>query len=486
MTLREHALSASRWTASAVFFRAAVQFTQTAVLARLLAPSDFGLLAMSGTVVAVASLFADFGLSSALIHFPLPSKAIRSALYLLNIGVALLLALAMAAIAGPVAALYNQPFLTPVVMTLGLAFPLYAAGQQFRALAEKRLDFAALAKIDVTASVAGFGVAVTSALAGAGVYALVAGVLANAAVSSLLSTFLLGSGELQFRKMDFNGIGPFLGYGGHRVGEQVWNNLLQQADVFIASLSAGPGAVALYATPRNQCLSLANTIVNPVVTRVGLPIMARLQGSPDGLRNVYLKTMRFTASINFPLYGMLALFPSEVVTLFLGSQWIGAAPFLRIFALWGLIRSTGNPSGSLLYAVGMVRRAHAWNFFLLLATLPTLWFAERRWGLMGLAWTMLALQAGAFVAAWRFLIRPACGAGFIEYVNSLLPALLSASIAVGVGYAISAAISGSGHLETIACSAAACGTYLVASYALNRTWFNAMGELLRPRLKKLA
>src|SRR5690606_2352437 len=119
-------------------------------------------------------------------------------------------------------------------------------------------------------------------------------------------------------------------------------------------------AVAIYAIPKEHCLRIANTIINPVVTRVSFPVMAQVQRDRERLRLIYLKTLRLTSSFNFPLYALLALFPDDIVALVLGGQWSDAAPYLRLFALWALIRSTSNPSGGLLYAVGMAKRAHFW------------------------------------------------------------------------------------------------------------------------------
>ncbi len=166
----------------------------------------------------------------------------------------------------------------------------------------------------------------------------------------------------------------------HRVGGTLWNTLCLQADVFIAGLYASPAGAAFYAVPREQCLRISNTVVNPVVTRVGLPVMTRLKHDPKALRSVYLQTLRMTASLNFPIYLLLALFPEPVVLLLLGPQWHESASYLRVLALWGLIRSTGNPSGSLIYAVGLARRAHLWSLALFAVTVPVLWLAARSGG----------------------------------------------------------------------------------------------------------
>ncbi|MGY0652269.1 MOP flippase family protein [Luteimonas sp. A537] len=477
MTLRKTTFSAARWTTISAIFRACMQLLQMAVLARLLVPGDFGLMAMAGVAAAVTSLFADLGLSSALMHFPRPDPATLSTLFWLNLAFSLLLALLFAAAGWPLAYVYGEPDLVSVMIWLSVSFPLAAIGQQFRVLAEKDLRFAVLAQNEIAATVAGTAIAVVAALAGYGVFALVMALVASAAVNSLLAWWRLSAGlqpQTTFRPMLAR---PFVAFGLHRVGDGFWNTIRMQADVFIAGLFAAPAVVAAYAVPRDLTLKIANTVINPVITRVGLPVMTRLQDDPAALRAVYLKTLGLTASFNFPLYALLALFPEQIVSLLLGDQWDAAAFYLRLFALWGLIRSTGNPSGSLLYAVGMARRAHAWNLLLFFATVPLLWVAAKLGGLTALAWTMLGWQAAVYVLAWRCLVRPACGAGFSTYNASIAPPLGATVLASAFAYVAASVLPPSFQLP--AGSLVLAGGYLLLSWFYNRQWIEAMAELLR-------
>ena len=482
MTLRTATFSATRWTAASAILRAGVQLLQTAVLARLLVPADFGLMAMAGVALAVAALFLDLGLSSALMHFPLPDRHTLSTLYWLNLGAACLMGLLFAACGWPLAHIYGQPELQLLLACLALGFPLGALGQQFRALAEKALRFKPVAQNEMASALAGLGVAVLTAWLGWGVYAIVAGQLAGAALNAALAWLRLSDGLQPQAAFYWPLARPYLGFGLHRMGDGFWNTALTQADVFIAGQVAPPHAVAIYAVPREQNLKIANTVINPVITRVGLPAMTRLKDNPSTLRMVYLKTLRLTASFNFPLYALLALFPEPIVLLLLGSQWHEAAPFLRLFALWCLIRSVGNPSGSLLYAVGMAKRAHVWNLLLCLSSVPLFWLVAQQGGLLLLAQFMLIWIAIVIVLAWRFLIRPACGLGFTTYFANLLPPLACTALAAACAYALATALP---PLWQLPVGAVAFGiTYLAASARLNREWLTTTLEVFAP-LKKL-
>ena len=478
MTLRSATFSATRWITVSAVTRASAQLLQTVALARLLTPADFGLMAMAGVVMSVTGLFSDLGLSSALMHHAQPDRRTLSTLYWLNLGAASILALLFAAIAWPLSLAYGQPELVTVSCWLALGLPLGALGQQFRILAEKNLHFKPLVQNEMISAFFGFVIAITTAQLDWGIYAIVASQLFAAATNSSLAWIRLSAEVKPQAVFCWPLAKPFIAFGLHRIGDSFWNTALTQADVFIAGLFTTPHAVATYAVPRDQSLRIANTIINPVITRVSLPVMTLLQGDSAALRAVYLKTLRLTASFNFPIYALLALFAESVVSLLLGDQWTEAAIYLRLFAIWGLIRSTGNPSGSLLYAVGMARRAHLWNLLLFMFTVPLFWLAMQHGGLLALAWIMVIWMIGVYILAWRFLIYPACGVNLMEYNASFVPPLTSTALAAVITYIITNIMPPPWQLPlgTIVFSS----SYLVLSSWLNREWIDTSLELLAP------
>lgn len=485
MSLRKSAFSASRWTTASLLARALLQIAQTMVLARLLTPTDFGLMAIVSAFYASISLFVDLGLSNALIHFPEPSRSTLSTLYWLNLGAATSMMLLFAALAWPLTWLYHQPALFPVILAMSLSMPLAALGQQFRVLAEKELRFTTLGIIEVIAAIFGFAAALIVAQMNGGVYALVAATLVSVAVGSALAWAFLSGGIRPGLHFDLREARAFLHYGSYRLGETLFNSLQSQADVLIGGTVAGASAMGVYTLPRDLALKLANTVINPVVTRVGLPVMAKVQGDKAALKSVYLQTLRMTSSVNFPVYAALAVWADDAVDILLGSQWHQAGHFLRIFAVWGLIRSTGNPVGSLLYATGRVRQAFWWTLSILLIVPLPLYLSARLGGTIALAATMLGIQVLIFYPLYRVMIQPACDASFRDYVGELLPPLAAAVIAVGLGFVCSLLVfPHNTWTRVIGGGAVAAAAYVGVSCTINRPWVATMLELLRPILKR--
>jgi O-antigen/teichoic acid export membrane protein len=217
-------------------------------------------------------------------------------------------------------------------------------------------------------------------------------------------------------------------------------------------------------------------VTNPIVTRVGLPVMAKTQHDKTFLKSVYLKTMRMTASVNFPIYLVLAAFSRDAVVLVFGKRWIDSAPLLVLLAIFGMFRSCGNPAGSLLLAVGKADLSFRWSLAMFFVVFPVLWGASH-FHIIGLAAGQAVLMIGMVVPMWYFLIRPNCGARLGEYMLTLLSPLFAALIAVLLGYLAVSCLTAPLWRLTFA-ALVALPVYLAVSSVVNRSWLMAMRQLI--------
>lgn len=455
--------------------RSGLGFLQVAILARLLAPADFGLMALVAAVIAFAQIFTDMGVSNAIVHHQRVTREELSSLYWLNViagGAMMLLVMLTSPL---IAEFYHAPAMQPLLMVVSVFFLISALGQQLRVVAEKELLFATLARIDLLAAISGFMTAVIWALVQPSVYALVGGMMVSGTTATALSWRNLANGWRPMLRLRPSEIRHFLAFGGYTMANNIVNTLNTQADIFIGGRFLPPSALGLYSLPRDLSLRVSG-VINPIVTRVGLPVMAKAQHDRAFLKSVYLKTLRMTASVNFPIYAALAIFAPEVVALLFGRQWHDAAPLLRVFALWGMLRSTGNPVGSLIFAVGRADLAFKWNFVLLFIVPPTLWVGVQ-YGSQGLTFALLAMAATLSVPGWYVLVRPLCGAGFVEYYEQMLNPLIVSMLASTLAYLGVWALDN--PLLRLGVGLTLGGlVYVGASRWLNRSWFDAMAELL--------
>jgi lipopolysaccharide exporter len=476
--LREQAFAGARWISVAAALRMAVQFAQIMILARLLAPADFGNMAVVVALVALLQIFGDAGVSNAIVSRRGISDEQLSSLYWLNVAVSAGLGAALSLAGGLVAALYREPVLQPLLALAGVYLALGGAWQQLRVRAERDLRFAALAWIEMGAGIIAFGAAITLAWLGAGVYAIMAGMLANAATGAALGWLLLAEGWRPQWRLRPGEIREFLSFGRYMMSAELANTAALHVDVVVGSKLLGATAIGLYSLPKNLCLQ-AIGLINPLVTRIGFPVMARAQEDREALKRIYLQTVGMTAGLTFPVFLAMVLFAPEAVRLVFGPQWAAAAPLLEVLAAWGLLRAAINPVGSLLMAQGRADTAFRWNLAWLLISVPAV-VAGSRFGASGLALTLAAIAATAVVPNWYFLVRPACGAGFGEYFHALAVPLALASIAGALGRLAAAAVDGDLARLALggACAAAA---YVALSAAFNRAWLATVLQILKLR-----
>ncbi|HEY9052262.1 MAG TPA: MOP flippase family protein [Gammaproteobacteria bacterium] len=475
MTLRKQTFSGVRWTTFSSLGRAVLQVAQVAILARLLAPADFGLIAIAVALMAFLQIFADAGVSNAIIHFSDITQEQLSSLYWLNVGVSGVLAALLIGSSQWVADWYQEPVLRGLLMLAAITMVASSLGQQLRIQAQKELRFSDLAKLELVAALFGFASAVGLAWYGAGVYALAAGSLVAAVMGSILAWLILAQGWRPQWHLRFGEIQPFLKFGGYMIGNNLATTFNNQIDVLLGARLLGVEAMGLFSVPKNLTLNV-QMIINPIVTKVGLPVMAKVQHDAALLKRVYVQTLRMTSSVNFPIYIYIWFFAPEIVHLMLGDKWQAAIPLLQIFACWGLLRSIYNPVGSILYATGKAKLAFKWNMALLLVIGPAIW-AGSQFGVQGIAFAMTALMACLYLPTWYFLVRPSCGPSLVEYTMPLF-APLTLSILAGIAsHSIVAVLD---HSMTRLLIGLALGglIYVGLSWRFNRDWVNAMMETL--------
>ena len=464
-------------------------------------------MALVAAVIAFAQIFSDMGISNAIIHHQKISQEELSSLYWLNVLASMVLMLLLILLSPYIALWYHEPRMQPILMLVSLSFLIAALAQQLRVMAEKQLRFQKIAIIELAASLLSFTTGVLIAFEGGGVYALVLGMLTGVSVTTLLTWCFLAEGWRPLWRLHLGDIKEFLSFGAYMVGFSLINTLNMQADVLIGGRILGTSSLGAFSLPKDLSLRIA-TIINPIVTRVGLPMMAQAQGDKKLLKSIYLKTLLMTASVNFPLYFMVAIFAPEIVTIMFGSQWQESVSLLRILAFWGLLRSTGNPVGSLVFAIGRPRWMFWWSLGQMLFQVPIFWEGAK-YGTQGLAIALLISSAISILAIWYILVRPACGATlsvfsrrfFVPFFISAFAAAISFTTAMlfemalirlskGIiinGFVVERFIVGGIVYPILRISVGIIVgglAYLILSRWLNKAWFSAIAELLLGRVGK--
>lgn len=310
--------------------KALIQLASVVILARILSPSDYGLLAMVAVILGVADLFRDFGLSSAAIQAKSLSHAQRDVLFWLNSALGLLLAIIIFSAAPIVAAIYQQPLLIPITQALSITFLLNGISTQYRAGLNRSLRFRRLVTVDIASAVVGLGAGIWLASSGGGYWALVLQQLVTAFLMLLLVSlsgrWLPGRPR---RNVPMNGMVRF---GTDLVATQLIGYFGRNADTFIIGLRFGPSPLGLY-NRAFQLLMLPLTQMRSAATVVALPVLARLQDEQERMVRFVLAGQLALGYLLVTGLGLVAGAAQPVTAVLLGEKWLDLVPILVFLSI---------------------------------------------------------------------------------------------------------------------------------------------------------
>lgn len=312
-----------------------VQVASVVVLARLLSPHDYGLIAMVVAIIGVGELFRDFGLSSAAIQATTVTRGQRDNLFWVNAAIGLCLSVLVFCGAGLIAAAFRQPDLVPIAHALSLTFLINGLGTQYRADLVRRLKFSSVARADVVAPAIALAVAITGALLGWGYWALVAQQLSQALI--LLVVLVTAAHWIPRLPRRDASIRGFLRFGWNMLASQLVSYVSNNVDNVLVGIRFGAVSLGVYSRAFQLLMTPLNQVRIPLTT-VALPVFSRLKDERDRFADWLC---RGQLALGYTIVAGLALVAGAaepLTAVLLGAQWSEAAPILRLFAIAGIFQ----------------------------------------------------------------------------------------------------------------------------------------------------
>jgi O-antigen/teichoic acid export membrane protein len=365
MNLKAKASSSIRWTALNTVSVTIIQFTQLAILGRLLSPAAFGLMAMLMVVIEIATVFSQMGLSEAIISKQDTNSDQLSSLYWVNVAAGFILYFLLILCSPAIAVFFGEPQLAEMLPVLALIFIISAFGIQFQALVRKHLFFDLFAKINIVSAVVSLIIAAVLAVQGFGVWALILGQLCLHISKTLALIFIaFRKSWLPGFRFEFSEINDHFYFGLKNVGAMVANQINSRIDQMAIGSLLGPVSLGFYNIAFRIALQPIQRI-NPILTQVAFPVFSQIQDDNARLKRGYVQIIHLLMSINAPLLIGLSAVAPIAVPLLLGEKWIPSVPVVQALCFYALFRSLGNASGSLILAKGKAGWALYWNLVLL-------------------------------------------------------------------------------------------------------------------------
>lgn len=428
--LKKQARGGVKWTALSTGVRSILQIIQLIILARFLSAEDFGLVAIVMVVIGFSQLFMDMGISNAIIHKQNITEVQLSSLYWLNILSGAVLTIIVFLIAPMVSTFYNEVAIIPLLQLLSFSFLVNAMGNQYRVLLRKELKFNTLAKIEVGAAVGAFICAVTLAVQDFGAYSLVYATLVNVIISNVILLIIGIKTHKPKMVYQHKEIAGFLTFGLYQMGQNFLGFFNNQLDIILVGKILGTEILGIYSLIK-QLVMRPNQVINPIITNVAFPTMAKIQNDSSKLKSVYLKIINYLSSLNFPIYISMAVLANSLVPLLLGEKWLNSITVFQILSIYVLIRSIASPSGILLLAKGRADIGFMWGVAGVIFN-PISIYIGSFWGILGISYALLIYQIVFLLPNWYFIVHRMCNASFLEYFFSIIIPLIVTLLTVAV------------------------------------------------------
>jgi O-antigen/teichoic acid export membrane protein len=410
-SLARAAASGTKWVAISQASRLAAQVLSMVILARLLSPSDFGVVAMALLVTGFAAIFRDFGTVQAVIQRRELSSALLDSVFWLNVVIGTAIAILLALLAPVIAVAMHEAQLTRVLWLLALAFPIVSLGLVQQALLERASRFRSVALIECCAAFAGLAAAVPAALAGWGVYSLVSQTIVTwTFVTTGLWAVSTWRPAWRYSLALIRELGKF---SGNLVGVQIFTYFSRNIDTVLIGRFLGATELGYYNLAYRMMLwPLQN--ISWVAARALFPALSRVQDDKQRLREGYVRAAAAVFLITAPLTLGLFVLREPFVLAVMGERWLKVADLLFWLAPVSMIQSVVTTVGWLYLSTGRTDVMFKFAVFFGVASTCAI--------VVGLQWGVEGVAAAYFAAA-LLLFLPNLAVPF-RLVGLSIPAFL--------------------------------------------------------------
>jgi O-antigen/teichoic acid export membrane protein len=434
-SLRSRILRGVAWKLVSQVFLQSSRVVVAIILARLLAPHDYGLAGMVLVVASLVLVFSDLALGAALVQRPTLTQADRSTVFWTAVAAGVTFTLLGVALSGPVADFFGEPDVQPLLATLSLSFLVTSLGTTQSALLMREMDFRRLELRMMGGTLAGAAVGITAAAYGAGAWAIIAQQLTIASVSTaLLWAVTPWRPSLTFSRKSLRDLG---GFSLNVFGQRLLYYLHANADKVLIGRFLGAAPLGVYTLAYNVVTAPFSRIAVPIA-EVLFPAFSRMQDQPERLASAWIRATRLVGSVSIPaLLGLVVLAP-DFVHVVLGERWREATPVIQILAGVGMVQSLQTLNSNILQALNRTRTLFRYSIVFFVSHVAA-FSVGLSWGITGVAASYAVssafveplyawLTARALgISVWRFV---AAVGGVAQASLAMLATLLGARMAL--------------------------------------------------------
>lgn len=431
MSLKKQALSGFLWSALQIIGTQGLGLVFSLILARLLLPEEFGLIAMLGIFMGIGNTLISSGLTQSLIRTENLDEEDYATVFYFNLVGSILVYVIIFFAAPLIALFYNQPVLSLVVRLYSITFIINAFAAVQTTRLTKSLDFKTQMKVSIPSLILGSTVGVAMAYSGYGVWSLVWSAIVQALASTIQLWYWakwkpIWAFNMQKFKYHFN-------YGVKLMFSGLLEIVFINAYVIVIGKYFAPAQVGYYSRA-NTLSMLPVGLINTVVTRVTFPLFSSIQNEEERLRNMYIKIMQMVIFLIAPILVVVAVLAEPLLRFLITDKWLPAVPYLQILCITAIMYPIHGYNLQILIVKGRS------DLFLRLEILKKIMItlviiASLQFGIYGLLWGGLILS---FLGFW---VNTHYSGKYLQYsawqqTKDLLPMILLSAVAAALVFVV--------------------------------------------------
>ncbi|MFM5901624.1 MAG: MOP flippase family protein [Dolichospermum sp.] len=425
MDLKQKSIASIVWSTAQSWGSQCISLVVFSILARLLNPESFGLIAIAAVFLGFVNLFLDQGFSQAIIQRRELEREHLDTVFWTNVSISVLLTFISIASADLIAKFFTQPDLTSVIRWLSLRFLIGSLNNVQVAILQRNLNFKPLAIRSLIATLGGGVIGVSMALMGFGVWSLVCQQLANGIIQVLvLWTSSDWRPRLSFSPKHFRDLFSF---GMNVLGINILNFVVTNGDNLLIGYFLGPVPLGYYNLAYRLLTTLAQLFIG-VASSTAMPIFSSIQDDLPRLRKVLYEFVELSNTIAFPVFlGMSVLAPELVIVIF-GEQRKASIPVMQILNIIGILYAGFCYNAPLMMAVGKPEWKLRLDIFRTVFYV-TGFFIAVRWGIVSVA-TSLVLTAYFIAGLTIIIIKKLINIDIKVYLSKYLNPLIASIVMI--------------------------------------------------------
>jgi O-antigen/teichoic acid export membrane protein len=426
MDIKQKAAKGVFWSAMQKWGEQSISFVVFLILARLLGPEVFGLVALSSIYLAFIQTFLDQGFAEAIVQRDNLEDEHLDTAFWVSICTSLLLTILSFAGAGLVADFFKEPQLVAIVQWLSLSFILRGLNSVQAAILRRKLDFKSLAVRSLIGIVVGGVVGVGMAYAGCQAWSLVGQQLSNLIVGVPLMWWV--SGWRPGFKISGKHFKDLFAFGINVTGFNLLNFFNRRSDNLLIGFYLGSVALGYY-NIAYRLLQIMTQLLTNITAQVAVPAFARLQREPERVRQAFYKVTQLTSLVSFPCFLMVAVLAPQIVPILFGTEWMPSIPVMQVLSIMGILESIFFFNSSVLLGMGKANWRLWINCFNAITNVMAFTFAVQ-WGIVAVA-AAYAIRGYTFSPIPLLAVQKAIHIKFTTYLQQFVAPLAASVLMIG-------------------------------------------------------